>query len=77
VGRVAGRRLAITHKRPIQEPANSTVNDWHGQKVADDMELADELMEETEGDADEAEERFRERSAANDPERDINRPKPS
>lgn len=67
----------MTQNRPIQEPSNSTVNDWHGQKVADDMELADELMEETEGDVDEAEKRFRERSADNDPERDINRPKPS
>jgi hypothetical protein len=61
----------------IEEPPNSTVDDWHGQKVADDMELADELLEETEGDVEDAEERFEERSAANDPERDINRPKPS
>lgn len=53
------------------------MNDWHGQKVADDQELADELLEETEGDVDEAEARFEERTATKDPERDINRPKPS
>lgn len=41
------------------------------------MELADELMEETEGDVEEAEKRFEQRTAAKDPERDINRPKPS
>jgi hypothetical protein len=61
----------------IEEPPHSSVDDWHGQKVADDAELADELLDETEGDVDEAEERFEERSAAKDPERDINRPKPS
>jgi hypothetical protein len=67
----------MARDRQIEEPPNSTVEDWHGQKVADDAELADELMEETGGDEEEAEKRFRERSAANDPERDINRPKPS
>lgn len=67
----------MARDRQIEEPPNSTVEDWHGQKVDDDMELADELMEETGGDEAEAEKRFRERSAANDPERDINRPKPS
>lgn len=63
-------------KRPIEEPSNSTVDDWHGQKVADDMELVDELLDETDGDVDEAEERFEERSADKDPARDINRPEP-
>lgn len=67
----------MTRDREIQEPPNSTVDDWHGQKVDDDMELADELLEETGGDVEEAEKRFQERSANNDPERDINRPKPS
>jgi hypothetical protein len=61
---------------PIREPSNSTVDDWHGQKVADDMELVDELIEETDGDLDEAEEQFEQRSADNDPARDINRPEP-
>jgi hypothetical protein len=59
------------------EPDNSTVNDWHGQKVADDMEMVDEVLEETGGDEDAAERAFDERSAQNDPERDINRPKPA
>jgi hypothetical protein len=62
---------------PVEEPPNSTVNDWRGQKIADDMDLVDELLEETEGDEEEAEKQFQRRSAANDPERDINRPKPS
>ena len=63
-------------QRPIEEPANSTVDDWHGQKVADDAELVDELLEETDGDIERAEELFEERSADNDPARDINRPEP-
>jgi hypothetical protein len=77
---MVGRRQVMARDREnqtIEEPPNSTVDDWHGQKVADDMDLADELLEETEGDVEEAEEQFDERSAANDPERDINRPKPS
>lgn len=64
-------------REPIEEPPNSTVGDWRGQKMADDMDLVDELLDETEGDEAEAERRFEKRSAANDPERDINRPKPS
>jgi len=63
-------------ERPIEEPPNSTVDDWHGQKVADDQELVDELLEETDGDIDEAEAEFERRSAKNDPDRDINRPEP-
>ncbi|MDP1818762.1 MAG: hypothetical protein Q8K58_02570 [Acidimicrobiales bacterium] len=61
----------------IVEPANSTVNDWHGQKVADDEELIDEVLEETGGDEAAAEEAFEEYSADKDPERDISKPKPS
>jgi hypothetical protein len=78
---VMGRRESDEHEaqggrdRPVEEPPNSTVDDWHGQKVADDMELVDELLDETGGDLDEAEERFEERTAAKDPKRDINRPK--
>lgn len=62
---------------PVEEPPNSTVRDWRGQKMADDMDLVDELLEETEGDEEAAERRFEERSAAKEPARDINRPKPS
>ena len=61
----------------IVEPPNSTVDDWHGQKVADDMEMVDEVLEETGGDEAAAERAFEERSAQNDPERDISTPKPS
>jgi hypothetical protein len=43
---------------PIQEPDNSTVDDWLGQRVGRDEELADELVEESGGDLDEAAERF-------------------
>jgi hypothetical protein len=64
-------------EQTIEEPPNSIVDDWHGQKVADDMDLADELLDETEGDVEQAEEEFEKRSAKRDPERDINRPKPS
>lgn len=61
----------------VVEPENSTVNDWHGQKVSDDMEMVDEVLEETDGDEKAAEKAFEERSADNDPERDIDKPKPS
>jgi hypothetical protein len=42
----------------IQEPDNSTVDDWFGQNVARDQELADELVAEEGGDTEAAEERF-------------------
>lgn len=61
----------------IVEPPNSTVNDWHGQKVSDDEEMIDEVLEQTDGDVDAAEQAFDERSANKDPERDISKPKPS
>jgi hypothetical protein len=61
----------------VVEPPNSTVNDWHGQKVADDMEMVDDVLESTGGDEEAAERAFDEHSAQNDPERDINRPKPA
>lgn len=62
---------------PVVEPPNSTVNDWRGQKVSDDDEMIDEVLEETGGDVAAAERAFDERSAQNDPERDIARPKPA
>lgn len=61
----------------IVEPPNSTVNDWHGQKVSDDEEMIEEVLERTGGDVDAAERAFDERSASKDPARDISRPKPS
>jgi hypothetical protein len=42
----------------IREPDNSTVDDWFGQNVARDQELADQLVEEEGGDEAAAEERF-------------------
>lgn len=42
----------------ITEPENSTVDDWFGQNVARDQDLADELVAEEGGDLHAAEERF-------------------
>jgi hypothetical protein len=42
----------------IQEPPNSTVDDWFGQNVARDQDVADKAVDEAGGDIDEAEERF-------------------
>ncbi|HUP85436.1 MAG TPA: hypothetical protein VM143_07195 [Acidimicrobiales bacterium] len=52
---------------PHIEPDNSTVNDWMGQEVNKDMELADALVEQSGGDLAEAEERFDEQSAGAEP----------
>ena len=41
----------------IEEPANSTVDDWHGQNVARDQDVADEAVAENDTLA-EAEEQF-------------------
>jgi hypothetical protein len=40
------------------EPSNSTVDDWFGQNVARDEEVADKAMAEAGGDADAAERLF-------------------
>jgi hypothetical protein len=71
--------MAQQHATPKTPPPgqDSTVNDWHGQKVSDDEEMIDEVLEETGGDVAAAERAFDEHSADKDPERDINRPKPS
>jgi hypothetical protein len=53
----------------IEEPPNSTVDDWLGQQVDQDAELVDELVDETGGDLDEAERRFEERSHEDRPDR--------
>lgn len=52
----------------INEPSNSTVNDWMGQEVNRDQELADQVMSVAGGDEAKAEQLFEERSAKNDPE---------
>jgi hypothetical protein len=46
----------------IEEPPNSTVDDWLGQQVNEDEELIERLLEETGGDLDEAERLFRQRT---------------
>jgi hypothetical protein len=66
-----------TEDGEIVEPSNSTVHDWHGQKVADDIEMVDDVLADTGGDERAAERAFEEHSAQNDPERDISTPKPS
>ena len=44
---------------PVEEPKeDSTVDDWFGQNVARDQELADEIVAEEGGDLDAAEDRF-------------------
>jgi hypothetical protein len=45
---------------PIREPANSTVDDWHGQEVDRDIQAADEAMERAGGDEGAAQEIFEE-----------------
>ena len=52
---------------PIEEPSeDSTVDDWFGQNVARDQELADELVEAEDGDLAAAEERFEEEAEGRD-----------
>jgi hypothetical protein len=51
----------------IEEPPNSTVDDWMGQRVERDTELAEHLLEET-GDPVEAERRFDEQAEKHRPE---------
>ncbi|MGN6693535.1 MAG: hypothetical protein ACTHN0_05105 [Aquihabitans sp.] len=44
-------------REEIQEPENSTVDDWFGQNVARDQEVADRVAAESDS-TEEAEERF-------------------
>ena len=46
----------------IVEPPNSTVDDWMGQQVQRDDQLVDELLDETGGDTEKAEELFEQRT---------------
>ena len=45
---------------PYREPEHSTVENWHGQRVERDAELADELVADANGDEEVAEARFAE-----------------
>ncbi len=58
----------------IREPDNSTVDDWFGQNVARDQEVADRVAAE-EGDAGSAEEEF-ERQAHGKERYDAGHPRP-
>jgi hypothetical protein len=59
----------------IREPDNSTVDDWFGQNVARDQDLADELVAEEDGDEAAAEERF-DREAEGKQKYDAGHPRP-
>lgn len=48
------------------EPENSTVDDWIGQRVQRDEALADELVEEADGDVADAASRFEDASSEGD-----------
>jgi hypothetical protein len=48
---------STTEDGEVQEPDNSTVDDWFGQNVARDQEVADQVSEEAGSEA-EAEQRF-------------------
>ncbi len=48
------------HDEEVREPDNSTVDDWFGQNVARDQDVADEA--EADGDAEEAEQLYEQRA---------------
>jgi hypothetical protein len=50
-----------TQEGTVQEPENSTVDDWFGQNVARDQEVADEVEAESDS-LEEAEAKFDERA---------------
>jgi hypothetical protein len=49
-------------KGEVHEPDNSTVDDWFGQQVAEDAEVADDAVAEAGGDMSRAQEIFDERA---------------
>ena len=48
--------------REIREPENSTVDDWFGQQVSRDAEVADDAVDEAGGNLDDAEKIYEERA---------------
>lgn len=54
--------MAERQEEEIREPDNSTVDDWFGQNVARDQDVADEAMKETGGDSTQAEQLYEERA---------------
>ena len=59
--------VGMPNPDPHVEPENSTVEDWMGQEVNKDQELADKLVEESGGDLAAAEEKFEQQSAGAEP----------
>ena len=57
----------MPNRDPHVEPDNSTVEDWMGQEVNKDAELADRLVEESGGDTAAAESAFEQQSAGAKP----------
>lgn len=51
----------------VKEPENSTVDNWMGQEVNKDQDLADKVVEESGGDMAKAEQKFNEQSAGAQP----------
>jgi hypothetical protein len=66
--RHGGGEAGRAHGEIVDSP-NSTVDDWLGQQVSSDEEVVDELLEETDGDVEEAERKFPERSHQDRPDR--------
>jgi hypothetical protein len=50
----------------VEEPENSTVDDWFGQNVARDQDVADEALAAADGDAEKAEQIYDERATGQD-----------
>jgi hypothetical protein len=48
----------MAERDPHKEPENSTVDDWHGQKVDRMKDAADRAVQDADGDETSAEERF-------------------
>ena len=63
----AGYIRPMPKNDPHTEPENSTVDDWMGQEVNEDMKLADKLVDQNDGDLAQAEEQFDQQSAGAEP----------
>jgi hypothetical protein len=57
----------MSDQDPHQEPENSTVDNWMGQEVDKDADLAERLVEESGGDMQEAERKFEQQSEGAQP----------
>ena len=50
----------------VREPQNSTVDDWFGQNVARDQDVADEAFEQADGDMRQAEQQYEQEAQGED-----------